>query len=517
MTKRVVHFGLAAIALIGGCLYAIFGCASFRDISGHAIGLDDAFISYRYAQNLAEGHGLVFNVGDRTEGFSNLLYTLLMAIPFAAGWGVYKFSMLLNCIFAMGALFVFALHMRRVVPGRWAALATLLFACSPSLWLWVSSGLETILVVLLQLAIWFFVELVVSKTTRHALAALCACFALLVLTRADGFVLPVIATAYLVVKRRRRPAILAGLALVATAAALFAWRWSYYGDLLPNTYYAKVTSTPLVRLVYSIKQFGGILGRQGHAIYVTAVLFCFARALFDASKDWKRTVERLSFDLVFAVGWIGYWLYVGGDVFEDRFLIVLVPLGICLLFRVVLESSSESVHYFAFAAALVVELAVAVRDPQYGKIRAKYDRWVLLGKFLRQTHAGDVLAIDAAGKVPFFSGLPTIDMLGLTDRFIAHEPNRRYMVGHSKYDPDYVLGKRPALAATWFEGDGLDMQFGLTREKYESFGYRVRYIVNATNQSKEGRDIIDVENKPDDVIISLVRLGYWYGVLQRRN
>jgi hypothetical protein len=235
----------------------------------------------------------------------------------------------------------------------------------------------------------------------------------------------------------------------------------------------------------------------------------------DLSRDFKRTIAEVRFDVVFGVGWICYWLYVGGDVFEDRFLIILIPLGICLLFRAVLASSTDAVRVFFFAAGLVVALAVPVRDPQYGKIQAKYDRWITLGKFLATKYRGGLLAIDAAGKVPFFSGLPTIDMLGLNDRFIAHTPTHRYVVGHSKYDPDYVLGRAPVLAATWFEGDGLDMSFGLTREKYERYGYRVRYLVNATTQSKNGNDILDVEGKSDEAIVSLIRYGYDYGVIER--
>ena len=42
---------------------------------------DDAFISFRYSQHLAEGHGLVFNVGEKVEGYSNFLWVVLVAIP----------------------------------------------------------------------------------------------------------------------------------------------------------------------------------------------------------------------------------------------------------------------------------------------------------------------------------------------------------------------------------------------------------------------------------------------------
>ncbi len=47
---------------------------------------DDAYISFRYAQNLAEGNGLVFNVGEYVEGFTNLSWTVLLAAGVLLGW-----------------------------------------------------------------------------------------------------------------------------------------------------------------------------------------------------------------------------------------------------------------------------------------------------------------------------------------------------------------------------------------------------------------------------------------------
>jgi hypothetical protein len=47
---------------------------------------DDAYVSFRYAKHLVEGHGLVYNIGERVEGYTNFLWTLLAAIPLAAGF-----------------------------------------------------------------------------------------------------------------------------------------------------------------------------------------------------------------------------------------------------------------------------------------------------------------------------------------------------------------------------------------------------------------------------------------------
>jgi hypothetical protein len=53
---------------------------------------DDAMISMRYARNLAAGHGLVWNPGERVEGITNPLWTLWLAVlhlfPVQADYGV---------------------------------------------------------------------------------------------------------------------------------------------------------------------------------------------------------------------------------------------------------------------------------------------------------------------------------------------------------------------------------------------------------------------------------------------
>src|SRR5262245_37848737 len=47
---------------------------------------DDAFISFRYAQNWLDGLGLVFNAGERVEGYTNFLWTVWSALGLALGF-----------------------------------------------------------------------------------------------------------------------------------------------------------------------------------------------------------------------------------------------------------------------------------------------------------------------------------------------------------------------------------------------------------------------------------------------
>ncbi len=102
------------------------------------------------------GQGLVFNRGERVEGYSNFLYVLMMAPAFwlTSRDGVYFFSVLLNLIFAAGALWLFTDYVRQKLGEPSALAGALLLALCLPLWVAVASGLETCLVLLITLAMW---------------------------------------------------------------------------------------------------------------------------------------------------------------------------------------------------------------------------------------------------------------------------------------------------------------------------------------------------------------------------
>jgi hypothetical protein len=167
------------------------------------------------------------------------------------------------------------------------------------------------------------------------------------------------------------------------------------------------------------------------------------------------------------------------------------------------------------AALGAASLTPFVADQRMLYLTDKYDRWVTLGRYLREQHPAAVLAIDAAGKVPFFSGLRTIDMLGLNDEHLAHGAARpSFRVGHNKYDPDYVLARSPDLIAAWLKPN-LDLYWGLDRVRYTRAGYRIRYLAS-TNRRPPREAIIDVSGFKARAIRSLRGRGYAYAVLERQ-
>ena len=111
------------VLLAGTLVHALYGY-SHEDLSGHATGSDDAYISYRYARNLAAGDGLTFNPGERVEGYSNLLYVLLLAPAFliARDSAIHPIAVALNGVCAAAALVLFHRRLRARDGGsrrRW--------------------------------------------------------------------------------------------------------------------------------------------------------------------------------------------------------------------------------------------------------------------------------------------------------------------------------------------------------------------------------------------------------------
>ncbi|MFL6290176.1 MAG: hypothetical protein ACJ759_04705, partial [Thermoanaerobaculia bacterium] len=190
MSRRLLPATAGALAILAlGCLLQAAWGYSHSDLSGHAAGSDDAYISYRYAFNLLHGHGLVFNPGERVEGYTNLLYVLLM-VPLAWLGGperLYPLSVALNLGFAALAVVQVSRFAARRLGGFAGGLAALLLALCPSLWVAVASGLETPLVLCLQVAIWIAVEEAADEGGKGRVLLLAGLSAILILTRADGF------------------------------------------------------------------------------------------------------------------------------------------------------------------------------------------------------------------------------------------------------------------------------------------------------------------------------------------
>lgn len=154
---------------------------------------DDGYISFRYAHNLLRGEGLVFNTGERVEGYTNFLWTVLMAPFEALGLDLFQVCEWLAFGFALPLFIVLARSMgrhtgfRRDASYLWAALW---LATSSSFTLWSKSGLEQPLAMLLPMAGAYTLWRAREADSRRGYVASALLFAGACLTRPELHIFP---------------------------------------------------------------------------------------------------------------------------------------------------------------------------------------------------------------------------------------------------------------------------------------------------------------------------------------
>ena len=213
---------------------------------------DDAFISFRYVRNLLEGHGLVFNPGEYVEGYSNFLWVLeLAAIWGLSGVAPEDAAPWLSVAFTAGTIAAMMWWIARLPLlchrglVAWMALG---FVCASATFaVWTSGGgLET-------RQFTFFIVLAVMclslyRDSRRGLLAASLSLAAAALTRPEGPLLAALCFGWFVIQRMAdtgvknpdwRRLICLAAPFVVLVGAHFLWRYAYYGEWLPNTYYAK--------------------------------------------------------------------------------------------------------------------------------------------------------------------------------------------------------------------------------------------------------------------------------------
>ena len=461
---------------------------------------DDAFISFRYARNLAEGNGLVFNTGERVEGYSNFLWTVVMAGCHKLGFDLPSAARMLGAVFSiLTPLMLFFFTRTKLfasASGAWrgsaaetnnvepvpiavALLGPLLVCCSDNWAAWAVGGLENVLsgfLVALAFLLYFTATGVTSgtatgvtsetatdaaRTRRLAMCAFVLCLAGMNHPTNNLFMGIIgldLCCSVLAGRSGRRDLVVFAVVVLVVFGPYTGWRVATYGDLLPNTYYAKVGLTTATL--------------QRGALYLGEILRAFPLAFIGlglASAMLLRQRERNESLALLVVGaWlpIVYVLLVGGEEFPAyRSLIVLVPLMAVILqavvYRVLLRTGAvvpgTGLGRRALPSAVAAAVLVGHALPLYGNHRVRLlDDAVRLGRtglsvaaalMLRDHLKPDTLfAHSGAGLIAYYTNFRWIDTLGLTDHHIARTTVKdlgKFAAGHEKGDGAYVWSRQP--------------------------------------------------------------------------
>jgi hypothetical protein len=203
--------------------------------------IEDAYISFRYARNWAQGLGLVFNPGERVEGYTNFSWTLLLGLAQRLGVDPILASKIMGVLATLAAVAVIIRIARGRISHDSAPLALWLAAASTSLAFWTVAGLETPLYLLLiTLSLALYLPLFSSTPPSGWRAGLYALpLALASLTRPEALGLALLLMGWHFYKGNRRDSARALLLYLLIFLPFLAWRWQYYGALIPNSLQAK--------------------------------------------------------------------------------------------------------------------------------------------------------------------------------------------------------------------------------------------------------------------------------------
>ena len=466
-----------AVLIAAAIYYAVFIYKSSFLIDGerYFVLFDDAMISMNYARNFAQGEGLVWNMGERVEGYSNLLWVLIMAffhlLPIASA----KISLTiqaLGAVFSLATLIFVKLTADEVSKGNgWiGVIAAFITAFYYPLLNWNLLGNEvSILAMLITAAVWLALR---SLRLRRVSIWLYIVIAIGTFVRIDAVLPFVVIILFLVIVDRdhRRQHLLAGIGIIAVSLILqFAFRGAYYGDWLPNTYYLKMTGASfLLRVTRGLFVFVKFVWN------LNWLLFLLPFIVFVIQRDKGTTLIMLVI-LVQAA----YSIYVGGDAWEhrggsNRFISGIMPLYFTLFtlsldrVRVALLTRAKAARTQASEAMTMLGVFVlagisllnfnAVLDTaslRYSLLRGQplyvrgNERNTTIGLFTKEITMEDAtVALVAAGAEPYFSERTSIDMFGKSDPKIArgemHIPADLALIdfrpGHMKWDYSWSIG-----------------------------------------------------------------------------
>ena len=355
---------------------------------------------------------------------------MLLALPIALGLDPIPFAHGLGLLCFAGSLVVTWWLADELTGSRAAALAAVvMLGTQPTFSAYATSGLETGLQALCFAASALMTMRILRSPAPPSVATsagLSLLFAAALMTRLDsGLMVATLGLAVLVSLWRRGQLTIARLMwLVAPGGALtlawFGWKVATYGSVLPNTFAAKT-------------------GSEGQLSAGLAWLWLFGTStlavvpLLAGVAAVVRSPPGRGTVLVALGGvWLLYVVSVGADFMEFRFIVPILPLaavGVAWLAFSWLERPAVGAALVAFVVLGSAHHAVTWQttdgiesiEDLAGHLTREAQDWNGVGHTLH-AHLGDadvLVATTAAGAIPYHSRLPSIDMLGLTDAWIA--------------------------------------------------------------------------------------------------
>lgn len=441
MTKTEKYLLYALIIFIAEAgLYQIY---SYKDYT-----IDDAYITYRYAGQILEGNGIVYNEGNRVEGYSSPLHLLLLVMLGAAGMPLPAAGKLLGLLAYAGILALFFYNF--FAKSRYGNVTELpafllgltILATSFQLTFYAVTGMETVMYAFLATALFFKVS------NKPAIDITTVILSFLVFTgRAEGFMIVAAIFIFLLFsppperqyegKRllknllSKKEYINIALFLLLVSGFLL-WRYFYFGSLLPNTFYAKLPwahfGAQVPWMWRGLEDIALFLQMNSGAAMLVIILLALL------IKGTKKSIIFLF--LLYFIVYLIFQKYAGDDwMLGARFLTPVLPAftaAFIISFSSVLQQFEEKrKKYWVSAGVIMLTVFLLngniMETERFQENRDQYPHCVMTSKGLEEigkwidTHFPDnyKLVNWRIGAIGYFSGNYTLDIYGLVDRKAA--------------------------------------------------------------------------------------------------
>lgn len=482
---------------------------------------DDAYIFARYAENIANGNGFVYNKGEYVEGATSLLWTLIGAL--GAKMGLYvplflKYAGLISSVLWLWSFYLVCKQWLRK-PFQWV-LPVILFASFPAFIMWSQAGLEVSFFGFLVTIGFYLVEAWHTQGKRKYFLWLCIVSSLLILTRPEALPVTFLYAGFLLFcpnKAHRNIVFTQYLPIVIiTLIGLLVFRYTYFGDWVPNTYYAKGGGGYYLRRL-GIGRLDSFLISNGNIILAAMCLpLVFVRS-------------RILFLIAMVPMWMAYYINAGGDILpEHRLFLPAVPfmfLGSFYFLALIRNryfgrpvwNTIFSVIVFAMSMVSLVRYHVYRHQElrAYSEVISALERaHGNIGKYLDvNMREGDSAILTDAGITALYAqDKHIVDWLGLCDKRVA---KIFYETGYFEWAMYYCYNdvernrrKQACYAA-------MNDYFDELKPRYA--------VLNLYLQpnDEESQQMIDFcKNKPDtlsDFAISKISFDGYFGVFTQKN
>jgi arabinofuranosyltransferase len=428
---------------------------------------DDAFISYRYVKNFINGHGLVFNPGERVEGYTNFLWIILLSIFAKFGLDMILVSKILGV--ASGCITLFLLyeistlllqkkkmgsnpgkdmnHMVHTKDWFFALFPPFLLASNSAFAYWSISGLETVFFLMaVLLSVYFYLF-------NQRLMILFAAISTLIRPEGVLIFIIIILHKHLFKKNKLEDCVFSLAGFIALLLPFLIFKMLYYGNILPNSFYAK-TGFSLEYVKSGLEYFWLFSKHYGlwGILYLLPLLFC------------KSLDQEQKLFLLFTYVYTLYIILIGGDVLTvHRFFLPVLPF-LYLSYTFSIEKLFFMFKKRALGILISVLLIFLLSTVTFflphkwiaetkEREKALVEKMKFWGESLKSSYGPNfTTAASTIGALSYYlDSNKVIDMLGLTDKYISRHPetvpgmvsswkerkfNTQYLLS---LDPDFII------------------------------------------------------------------------------